>query len=349
MSCPKEEQRIREQILRTLFAAPKSFWEVIRDQDGDLARYTRLINELMQAGIIRHKNGVLSLTEQGQALATNEGIRPLKKLLCPTCQGKTVVVNDTFAAVLKEFSEIATRRPAAIPEYDQGYIDPQSTVARAAIMYLRGDLENQEIFVLGDDDLTSIAIALTGMAKRVVVLEIDKRLVDFINEFAARRNLGNLSAWEYDIRNPLPKEFQGQFDTFVIDPVETLPGIRLFLTRCCQALKGKGCAGYLGLTHLEASREKWHQIQKMILEMNFVITEIIHDFQEYELEREGFVQKNYPLVQHVAVPLPPPKMNWYTSNFVRLEAIATPQAPADSEVPWGREFYFDEEAYATLP
>lgn len=341
--------RTQSQIMRRLLLKPATFWQLIREQDGHLARYVEVVEELSHRGIIRSEGGSIYLTEQGREIAQKEGLSPLQPVLCPTCEGKTVVLQGCFKEVLEEFQEIARRRPQAIAEYDQGYVDVGSTVSRVALMYQRGDLERKDIFLIGDDDLTSIAMALTGMAGRVTVLEVDERLVDFINENAAKRGWGNLAAYKYDVRNPLPPEFRAAYDTFLIDPVETLPGISLFLYRCAESLKGKGSAGYFGLTHLEASRDKWYQIQKLILEMNFVITDIIHDFHEYELEREGFITKNYPLVTRAFERLPVPDVNWYTSNFFRLEAVAQPRVPKEAHVPWGRELYFDEEAYATLP
>ncbi|NHM27412.1 bis-aminopropyl spermidine synthase family protein [Desulfofundulus sp. TPOSR] len=341
--------RTQKQIFRALMAKPSTFWELIKEQDGHLAHFTQVMEEMLALGLVRYEGSYIYLTDKGKEEARGQGLSPLQPLTCPTCGGKTVTFQGSFPRVLREFAEIVRQRPAAIAEFDQGYVDTMSTVARVAIMYQRGDLENQDILLIGDDDLTSIAIALTGMARHITVLEVDDRLVEFIDLQARKKGWTNLSVHRYDVRHPLPREFQGQYDTFLIDPVETLPGIRLFLSRCALSLRGKGSAGYFGLTHLEASRDKWYFIQRLILDMNFVITDIIHNFQEYELEREGFVSKNYPLVQRAFGPLPVPDTNWYTSNFFRLEAVAKPRVPEQENIPTGREFYFDDEAYATLP
>lgn len=341
--------RTQKQIIRALMAKPSSYWRLIREQDGHLASFTQEIKDMFRRGLIHYQNGYIHLTPEGEMEARNQGLSPLQPLTCPVCAGKTVTLQGSFSRILNEFEEIVRQRPPARAEFDQGYVDPVSTVARVAVMYQRGDLENQDVLLIGDDDLTSIAIALTGMARRITVLEIDERLVEFIALQAREKGWTNLSVHRYDVRDPLPRELEGQFDTFLIDPVETLPGIRLFLSRCALSLRGRGSAGYFGLTHLEASRDKWHAIQRLILNMNFVITDIIHDFQEYELEREGFINKDYPLVQKSFGPLPVPDINWYTSNFFRLEAIARPDIPEQENVPAGRELYFDDEAYATLP
>ena len=342
-------ERTKKQILRSLLAGPKTFWRLIRDQDAHLAHYTYLLGEMMREGLVCNSDNRLGLTEKGLQAAREYKLQPLQPLGCPTCGGKGLVLEGRFSEVGRRFRELARTRPPAVPEFDQGYVDPASTVARVALLYLRGDLEGQNLFILGDDDLTSVAAALTGMAGRITVLEADERLVAFIAEVAGRQGWSNLEVRQYDVRHPLPAELHGRFDTFVVDPVETLPGISLFLSRCVQALKGAGSAGYLGLTHLEASPQKWFAIQRLILDMNFVITDTIRDFHEYELGRDEFLKGDYPLLRHAPGLLPPPDLNWYTSSFIRLEAVAQPRVVPDEELPKGSDLYFDAEAYATLP
>ncbi|MBC7104628.1 MAG: bis-aminopropyl spermidine synthase family protein, partial [Firmicutes bacterium] len=83
--------------------------------------------------------------------------------------------------------------------------------------------------------------------------------------------------------------------------------------------------------------------------MNLVVTDIIRDFNEYELEREDFLRRDYPLLRHAPGHLPPPDLNWYTSSFIRVEAVARPRAIPDHRLPQGPDLYFDDEAYATVP
>ncbi|GAW93177.1 bis-aminopropyl spermidine synthase family protein [Calderihabitans maritimus] len=342
-------ERTRMQIIRSLLAGEKSFWELIRDQDGDLSSYCQEIGQLIEEGIIEADDQKITLTEKGQEWAGRNRIKPLQDIICSRCEGKGLVLQGIFQEVLEQFRQLTKDRPPAIAEFDQGFVEPENTVARVAFMYARGDLENKNIFILGDDDLTTIAAALTQMPRRIVVAEIDERIVEFITTVVERQGWKNVQVVKYDVRNPLPEELQGQFDVFVTDPVETIPGLKLFLSRCIQALKGKSSAGYFGLTHLEASRKKWYAIQQMILDMNFVITDLVHDFHRYILEREKFVTKNYPVVEKAPVPLPVPQVNWYTSNLFRLEAVGVPQPATDKKSSLGRELYFDNESYATLP
>ncbi|MDN5348302.1 MAG: N4-bis(aminopropyl)spermidine synthase [Clostridia bacterium] len=347
------EKRNAKQILTSLLAGPKTFWRLIREQDGHLVHYVRLLEKLEGENLIDLDGGRIRLTEEGRALCQQQGLRPRQDTACPACGGRGLELKGIFGRALEEFREIARERPPALADFDQGHVDAASAVARAALIYARGDLENEDILILGDDDLTSIALALTGTESRITVLEADGRLVDFINRAAEKNGWKNLRARRYDVRDPLPGELRRKFGVFLIDPVETMPGITLFLYRCALGLRGKGAAGYIGLTHLEASREKWHAIQKLLLEMNFVITEIIHDFNEYELASEEFIEK-FGAARPRWGKLCPPEVNWFTSNLVRVEAVEELKVPETAGAAGeemfrdGTKFYCDEETFDAL-
>ncbi len=340
-------EKAKKVILSALWREPHSFWELIGKQDRHLAQFTRIIKEMKEEGMVEWGER-LSLTEAGEKLAREMRLQEREEVGCPRCQGKGVVGDGLFNRVYKKMEAIKSERPGAIAQFDQGPVDLDTLVARLMVMYQRGDLERSSLLVLGDDDLTGIAAALTGLPEKVLVMEVDERLVEFIQSTARKEGLDNLETRVYDVREPLPKEVKAQFDTFFVDPVETVKGITLFLNRCVMSLRGEGCAGYFGLTHLEASRKKWHLLQNRFLQMNMVITDIERNFQWYELGSETFVQHDYPLVKEAPGKLPAPQLNWYSSDLYRLEAVSNPQE-VSLEIPEGRELYFDDESFATLP
>jgi hypothetical protein len=96
-------------------------------------------------------------------------------------QGKGIAIE-----LEKRFLKIQTRRPKAIRRFDQGYVTPKTTLSRFAFSYERGDIVGKEIIVLGDDDLMSIVLGLSGLPKRITVVEIDERLTDFIESTAKK-------------------------------------------------------------------------------------------------------------------------------------------------------------------
>ncbi len=336
-------RRIRNQILQALYKREMSVYELIDKQDASLPEFFELIQEMERDGIVRVEDGKIGLTDRGLKLCEDLGIKEVGDFTCKSCEGTGYTI--AFDEVLKDYAEIAKERPEAIEKYDQGFISLDGVVRRVQFLYERGDLLNSEIFVVGDDDLFSLASTLTGFPKRVFVVDIDERLIDFINRKADEYGLP-VEAQVYDVQQAFPDELRGKFDVFVTDPVETIPGIKLFLSRGVSTLKGEGCSGYFGLTTLEASRKKWYEIQRMIHEMGFVITDIRRKFNVYPQEEKNFFrfQEKLPIVKRLGAEV---NYNWYKSCLYRIEAIRKPKPLVEGEMIIDEAVYKDEESWAT--
>ena len=331
--------RIRNQILRALKRGPMTFWELINYQDSHIVEFMRHLQALMEEGLIEYSDGRFSL--KGQVPLAEK-----HPVTCSRC-GIGVEIRGYFGEILKRFKEVTADRPLPVSDFDQGFVRPQDTVARLAFLYERGDLENQEIFILGDDDLLSVAIGLTGMAKRVGVVEIDSRITEFIRDFCRREGITNIEVKEYNVLEELPQEERGKYDVFVTDPVETRRGLKLFVGRCIESLKGRGAAGYIGFTHREASLEKWRDFERFLIEAGFAITDILRDFSIYP-ERDNRWEEFYKTYEIMRkFPLPMPEVDWYKSSFVRFEAVVDPVVPPFEPPKDLKELYFDDESWAT--
>ncbi|HDM25199.1 MAG TPA: putative methyltransferase, partial [Thermoplasmatales archaeon] len=154
----------------------------------------------------------------------------------------------------------------------------------------------------------------------------------------------NIEAFTYDVQEPLSKDLKKCFDVFISDPVETIPGIRLFLSRGVSALKGVGSSGYFGLTTLEASVKKWYEIQKILHSMGFVITDIIRKFSIYGGEENFLREENLPIVKKIKEKV---DFDWYSSSFYRIEAVKEPKPAVTGRCIITREMYVDDESWAT--
>ncbi|NPA06468.1 MAG: bis-aminopropyl spermidine synthase family protein [Chloroflexi bacterium] len=336
--------RIEKQWLQRLSQGPLSVYALLDSQDASLPEFFHLLQRWLQQGLVRLEHGRVALTEQGQALARQLGVfyEPVR---CPHCQGTGYVLGPRLEQVYQRYLALTRERPRVKAEYDQGFIDPLGVMRRVAFMYERGDLTDTQIFIVGDDDLLSLAAALTGLPRRIMVMDIDQDLIAFIQRMAAAHQLP-IEARVIDVQYALPEDLQGQFDVFVTDPVETLPGIELFLSRGASALRGVGSAGYFGLTTLEASRRKWYRIQSMLLQMGFVITDIRRQFNVYPDTEGNFFafQDKLPIVQHLGVPT---DHDWYRSAFYRIEAVEPPRPAVTGTRILDDAVYRDEESWAT--
>lgn len=333
-------KRGKRSIIRHLMDTPATLWHLAAEYPGRLLNFVQDLAHLMDEDFVTRCGSEFAITPLGENLAQEEGLIPRVKVICPGCSGRGLKSQGFFSDVLREFSDIARHRPKPVSKYDQGYVEEPISVDRCLLLYERGDLEGRRVFLLGDDDLTSICMALTGLPKVIRVAEIDERITDFIADVAAKRNL-DISIAQYDVREPLPEGFARDHDVFFTDPVETMPGIGLFLSRCVHSLKGVGSAGYFGLTRLEASKKKWAEIQRMVLDMNFMITDALPSFHRYILDdREQFTQR---LLKRFCLEPGCSSVNWYNATLLRLEAIDEPEPLYTGECQLGEELYIDDD------
>lgn len=334
-----EIERIKRQILRYLSGRKATFWELINYQDSHIVNFLQAIKELLNSGQIIYEKPYFYTTT---SLPENRTYQSSGCLFCHPFEQSSF-----WKKVLTEFEKLTIDRPLPTSDFDQGFIRPVDTLKRVAFIYERGDLEDTEIFILGDDDLLSIAMAITGFPKKIVVVEIDQRLTDFILKKCREIGFDRIHIYQYNVLDPIPEELKGKFDVFVTDPVETKKGLKLFVSRCISTLKGPGSAGYMGFTHREASLQKWHDFQRFLIESGFVLTDILRDFTTYPEKENSWEDfyRTYRIMKEFDLDLP--DMDWYKSCFVRMEVVNGPillevEVPKDFE-----ELYFDEEAWAT--
>lgn len=332
-------RRDGERVLAAILAT-EDLWEIIRLSHVPMRFVCSFWKVLIVNGFLRAEGSKLLLTDSGKALVKALGISPAKELTCKSCEGRGLDFRDLFCDIYRRFSSICRNRPEAIQDYDQGYVTEETTLARIAFVYQKGDLEGKEIVVLGDDDLMSIAAALTGAPQRVLALDIDKRLVDFINDVAKEEGLENLEAIRYDLRDQLDEKYIGAFDTFLCDPAESFLGFKLFVERGISCLKGIGSSGYFGLTHAESSLHKWAQIQEFLLKSGAVITDLLDDFNRYVNWGYMETMRSWTWLPTKVIP----KTIWYCSALCRIELFRNPRRRRD---PVTGNIFEDEEAATT--
>ena len=314
--------------------------------DADLNEFINSLKNLMDEGLVESRNGKLYLTEAGRKEREKYNLE-IYDIRCPNCKGRGIV-EDPFG-ILKEYKNIASQRPKPTADYDQGYIKEEDVMRRIAFIYERGDLEDAKIIVIGDDDLISLGMALTGLPKRIVVLEIDDRLIKFINENAKKYGFP-VEARKFDVRNDIDEDLRRNFDVFITDPVETIEGITLFLSRAASGLRGEGSAGYFGLTHLEASLKKWQEIERRLLSMNFVITDMLRDFNVYPMSNNlELAAEDYIVYREIAKITNNTRIDadFYRSTLIRIEAVGDIKPLVSGSVELKEEIYVDNESLVT--
>jgi len=331
---------IEARILRQLRDGGKTFWELIREQGDHLPLFIAALKGLLERGKISFEEGEGRFFLSQQETSSPALTADLPLPACGSCKGKGFVLTEPFNQALERFERIVVDRPLPIARYDQGTILPIDLARKAAFMCQRGDLEGRDILLLGDDDLFSLYLALLGSTGRLLVLDIDTRLLEYLSQKASQQGL-SIELREYDAEKELPTDLVGAFQVFVSEPPESLRGLKVFLDRGITSL-GEGGVGYFGLTTLESSWSKWLEIQRYLLSRQMVITDILRDFSWYPEQKNYWEQfyQHYNLLRALPVNVGRPNVDWYRSHLIRI--ISTTQMSLSEE-----DLYMDEETWAT--
>lgn len=300
----------------------------MRNQDVNAVQLIDILNNLYEQGIIEMKTQKIYLTQRGEKQASK--VRLNRHTRCDFCDSGYLI--DGFGDIYYRFKSYYDTKPKNIPEFDQGSMGCKDVLKRLVFIYDKGDLCNTRILILGDDDVLSIAIAMTGLPQEIVVLDIDERLVYYIQDVSSKEHL-NIETKVYNIGNKMP--LSKKMDVFISDPVESLFGIKLFLSRGISLLANGG-RFYFGLTHIDSSLSKWQKIEQMLVNGGCVITDVVRDFASYP----GVYYKNIKK-RLFFDPGPPPK-SWYTSSLIRGVKLEDKISEGES-VSLGTSLYKDDE------
>ncbi|MFA5025519.1 MAG: bis-aminopropyl spermidine synthase family protein [Candidatus Shapirobacteria bacterium] len=183
--------------------------------------------------------------------------------------------------LIENINKATSLRPTPDRSLDQFFATPSTTFRRAKLMAKMGDISGRRLAFLGDDDLTSVACALTHQAKSITVFEVDDRLLNLIKEISQKLNL-DISVVKQDLLKPLDKKYSGSFDTIFTDPPYTSSGISLFVN-CAVELLAKQLTSrlYLCYGNSDRAREKEIVIQKVISDFGFLIHKKYFQFNHY--------------------------------------------------------------------
>jgi N4-bis(aminopropyl)spermidine synthase len=149
-----------------------------------------------------------------------------------------------------------------------------------------GALAGKRLLVLGDDDLTSLSVAVyAARAGRVAgirgltVVDVDTDLLEFISGQAAGLGV-DVEVVEHDARAPLPAHLREAFDVVCTDPPYTVPGAELFLSRAVSALRPEAGA-HIFFSFGARRPDETLRTQTLIAGMGLVVRTLVPNFNSY--------------------------------------------------------------------
>jgi len=293
---------------------PLDLWEIMKYSDEYFEAIVEITHGMMEQGLLKvDKIGRFRLTQNGEKLLRNLriDITPEKfksRYKFPIPRG--------LRAIQDIIREIYHKEIKPKTEYEQGPLNPSAALRKVAFAINNGDIINKNVICVGDDDVLSLILALTGLPRFVAVVDIDEDILNLIKKYAKKLKVKvPIKTYLCDLTKPVPKILKGKFDTFLTQPPDTVLGFTLFVSRGVEFLKPQpGMIGYAGLTTIACPRLGLLEIQKILTKMNLLITDMLSKFCDY-LPGETEIEK-------VEVPgyVPyPPKKSWYISDLIRTK------------------------------
>ncbi len=222
------------------------------------------------------------------------------------------------------FSKYSDIRPNPDRNLDQFWATTETVLRRALLLGNIPDIDKKQLLFLGDDDLSSVAFAIFFKAKKITVIDIDSRLLQFLKTIAENEKLP-IETFEHDLKNPLPSQFK-LYDTVFFDPPYTPEALNTWIARAIEATLGEGskfkrkkpeflsqkhyfaCYGYTG-----KETERGLKIQKIITSRRLIIQEKIRDFNLYYKAKSLGFKSDLFLLQ------PTPKVNIRKLDNIRSQ------------------------------
>lgn len=187
------------------------------------------------------------------------------------------ILNPTILGSLKEW---VAKRPSPAFELDQSRASFETQVRRLLLLVKNGDLEGLSVLFLGDDDATSLFVAMTGVVQEIIVVDIDQRILDYLA--VASQMLGGtpIKTYRHDLRSQLPEELHNRMDVVFTDPPYTFEGARLFFQRGRVALRQMGSKLYISFGPKEPT-VLWN-LQLACLNAGFHVWQTFRGFNFYQ-------------------------------------------------------------------
>ncbi len=142
------------------------------------------------------------------------------------------------ADVLAAMERLVSEAPRSRTDLDHVAATATTAVRRALLLGSRFWLDEARLLCVGDHDLTSLAVALVHPTAEITVVDIDERILEFIDSEASRLGL-RIHCRFADLRLGLPPVAAEWADLVFTDPPYTPEGVSLFTSRGLEGLRDR--------------------------------------------------------------------------------------------------------------
>ena len=277
------ESGVRSVITTLARLEPVSIRGISRAVELPVPIVASICGELRKRAVVAEERPA-QLTPSGRGLFA-AGALDLGRSACPTCAGRAIAIPSHLNRLTAELRRIAKSAPPPVFELDQCHCTVETKVRRVLAMQEADALVGRRVLLLGDDDLTSVAIrgfvdrfGSNATIANLTVVDVDPGVVGFVGE-QLDGALFPVTCVQHDLREPLGPSLLRAFDTVVTDPPYTVAAAGLFLSRAADALEGAGGSVFFSFGSKRPAAS--FHVQQAIAQMGFVIRRLVRDFNEY--------------------------------------------------------------------
>ena len=130
----------------------------------------------------------------------------------------------------EELRRLVAEAPPSRTDLDHVAATARTALRRGVFLDERFDLAGRRLLCVGDHDLTSLAALLVRPEAEAVVVDVDERMLAYIDAAADRLGL-RVRCHFADLRLGLPPAAAGACDVVFTDPPYTPEGVELFVRR----------------------------------------------------------------------------------------------------------------------
>ncbi|HNY97547.1 MAG TPA: bis-aminopropyl spermidine synthase family protein [Candidatus Pacearchaeota archaeon] len=301
---------MKQKIYQYLLNCDFDFWDLVPEM-GNMPQFVGELKKMLIDGLITINSSIISLTPKGKEEALALNLFPTSFLRVE----KNIEIDNTL---LKKFIRIRRKINKNI-NWEQLQLTCESVMRKVEIMKRRGDLVGKDILCIGDDDMLSVALALTKLPRKIAILDIDQNIVAYVNETLKKLGYEKESRVT-DFLDGVPEDFRESFDIFCTEPPDTIKGEALFFSRGIECLKPHNGIAYIGLMDSDLKKEEILKIQKNVLEAKGMITDMFDQIGQYEPSPDELKFIN-GLPEGIEAPTHP----WQFSSLIRIEFLDNPK------------------------
>jgi N4-bis(aminopropyl)spermidine synthase len=277
------ESGVRAVIAALARLEPVSTCRLSRAAELPVPIVASICGELRKRNVVADERPA-QLTAVGRGLFADGKLAPDATGTCPECSGRGIVLAKSWAPSVRDTAIVARAAPKPRLDLDQCHCTVETKLRRVVALHEADALVGRRVLLLGDDDLVSLAIhsvvrrfGSPATIARLAVVDLDPKVVA-----ATRRGLAKapfpFACIQHDLREPLPAQLAGSFDTVLTDPPYTAAGARLFLSRAADAIQA---GGSVFLSFGSRRAETSFDLQRDIARMGFLIRRLVPDFNQY--------------------------------------------------------------------